>query len=123
MNEPDYRVIVCGSREWSNRALISHSLAALREQGKKVTIVHGDARGADTLAASVAANLGYAVEAYPANWARFGRGAGPIRNEEMASMGADLCLAFWDGHSKGTKDMISRAREHEIPVQLVFENP
>jgi hypothetical protein len=41
-----------------------------------------------------------------------------MRNEEMAALGADLCIAFWDGRSTGTKDMVDRAYDHGIEVEL-----
>ena len=67
------------------------------------------------------ARMGYrvSVERHPADWDRHGKGAGPIRNRAMAKSGADRCLAFWDGESRGTLDMITVATKHGIPVRIV----
>lgn len=82
-------------------------------------IIHGAARGADRIAGEEALKHGLLVEEHPANWERHGKRAGPIRNEEMARAGGDLCIAFWDGRSTGTADMIHRARSHAIAVEVV----
>jgi len=110
------RVIVCGSRGWSDAGAITSDLAALPAG---TTIVHGDARGADRLAEAAARRLGLATEAHPANWARYGKSAGPRRNAEMVALGADLCLAYrLEGPSRGTDDMVGRCRSHGILVRL-----
>lgn len=81
------------------------------------TIVHGAARGADLLAAHVAEELGYEVEAHPAQWDLHGRSAGFIRNEAMAQSDVDLVIAFPGG--RGTADMIRRAESYSIPVRRI----
>ena len=120
MNET--RVLVCGSRGWTNRALINYKLSWFLEPDSHVVVVHGAARGADTIAAEEAEKLGFEVEEHPAEWHEHGRGAGVLRNEEMARSGADACLAFWDGKSKGTEDMIRRCRAHKIPVTIIYDD-
>jgi hypothetical protein len=110
------RVIVCGSRTWKNDKVICRRLLDLP---RGTIIVHGNAKGADQIAASVAYRIGLKVESHPANWDEHHRAAGPIRNKLMASLGADLCIAFWDGKSKGTKNMIETARKHDIHVDII----
>jgi len=110
------RVIVCGSRRWRDRDAISNRLFDLAVGS---TIVHGNAAGADKIAHQEAQKLGMLVEPHPADWKRYGKGAGPIRNRLMAELGADLCLAFLKDNSSGTRDMIQRAREHGIPVEVI----
>lgn len=112
------RVIVCGSRDWNYRQTISDRLALLPAEDDTV-VVHGAARGADRMAEQEAQKLGLLVEAHPANWNDEGKMAGFSRNERMASLGADLCIAFWDGRSNGTRDMMQRAEAHGIPVEVV----
>ena len=63
--------------------------------------------------------MGFTVENHPADWDRYGRGAGPKRNDKMAKLGAQKCIAFWDGISSGTKDMTDRAQLNNIPVEVV----
>lgn len=113
------RVIVCGGRDFADRELIARTLyQALDVRSTDQTVVvHGAARGADRLAAEIAENWGLATEAHPADWKAHGKGAGPVRNEEMARLGADLCIAFPGG--AGTADMVRRAEAHGIPVMRV----
>jgi hypothetical protein len=110
------RIIVCGSRRWQDRDRIADRLF---DCPTDTTIVHGNARGADRIAHQEAQKLGLLVESHPADWERHGKRAGVIRNEEMADLGAELCIAFWDGSSKGTEHMISAARMRGIPVETV----
>ena len=117
------RVIVCGSRGWRNFRKVYERLRLLPSDA--VIIVGYDPerrrpRGADAIAYGTAHGLGLAVETHPAGWEEFGKPAGFIRNAEMARSGADLCLAFWDGHSGGTADMMARAREQGIPVEEIL---
>jgi acetyl-CoA carboxylase alpha subunit len=108
-------VLVCGSRSWRDASVIQRRLARFPE---RVRVIHGDARGADKLAASIAREFGHLVEAYPADWRRHGRAAGIIRNLEMLEKKPDLVLAFWDGASTGTKHMIDAARRRDISVEV-----
>jgi hypothetical protein len=118
MSEPPRRIIVCGSRNWRDRRLILDVLDEYMPEpfdADEPTIVHGGCRGADKLAADVALQLGFWVEEHPPQWRTKGKAAGPLRNRQMASLGADLCIAFGDG--KGTRDMIAAAEAAGIPVR------
>lgn len=110
------RVIVCGSRRWRDRDAIVNRLFKLPAD---TTIVHGNAQGADRIAHQEAQKLGLLVEPHPADWERYGKTAGPIRNKLMADLGADLCIAFWDGLSTGTRNMIDQAEKVGIPVEVI----
>lgn len=110
------RVIVCGSRRWRDRKSITDRLADLPADS---VIVHGAAKGADSIAHQEALKLGLLVEPHPADWQAHGKAAGPIRNFEMAALGADLCIAFWDGSSRGTAHMVDAANARYIPVEVV----
>jgi hypothetical protein len=114
-------VIVCGSRHWQDRERIADRLfdLSLETENLGCTIVHGNAKGADKIAAQEAPKIGLLVEAHPADWEHHGKRAGPIRNIEMADAGADLCIAFWDGQSKGTNHMLTVAQERGIPVEVI----
>ena len=111
----EHRVIVCGSRKWRDREAIADRLFDLPPS----TIVHGNAAGADRIAEQEALKLGHLVESHPAEWDLYGKGAGPIRNQLMADLGASLCIAFWDGQSTGTADMVRRASKAGIPTETV----
>jgi hypothetical protein len=111
------RVIVCGSRDFSDAKLLGDEL--FRMVGTTdITIVHGAARGADELAGREALRRGDKEERHPADWSK-GKSAGILRNIRMAELGADLCIAFWDGRSSGTAHMIAVATTHGIPVRIV----
>lgn len=112
------RVIVCGSRDWTDREAIADRLFRLPPGS---TIVHGNAKGADRIAGQEGQKLGHLIEEHPADWETHGKRAGYLRNAHMASLGADLCLAFWDGRSRGTSDMVDRAETHGIPIELYCE--
>lgn len=124
------RVIVCGSRSWGDRQLIQDTLADVADElgTCDLTIVHGAAKGADRIAADEAGKHGFLVEAWP--YRQFirppvvsAKQAPLTRNEHMAKLGADLCVAFWDGRSTGTAHMMSTAERHRIPVKRVLKAP
>ena len=115
-------VLVCGSRTWCDRDLMMEHLENLSSHSEDgaVTIIHGGANGADQMAHGIAMGLGYSYRAYPADWVRHGRSAGWIRNQQMLDEGKpDIVLAFWDGKSRGTADMIRRARKAKLPVEII----
>lgn len=109
-------MIVCGSRRWHDRQRIADRLGDLPPD---TTVVHGAAQGADRLAEQEAQKWGLLVESHPAEWGSLGKRAGLIRNAHMASLGADLCIAFWDGRSTGTAHMMEEARKRGIPVEVI----
>lgn len=96
------RVLVTGSRDWTDTAAIRDALARIRERqeaafrgGTDVTLVSGACpTGADAIAEQAAEGMGWRVERHPADWARHGRCAGHIRNVAMVDLGADICLAY-----------------------------
>lgn len=63
----------------------------------------------------MARQLGLAVEVHPADWGRYGKAAGPIRNQEMLESGIDLVIALPGG--RGTADMVRRAEGAGVPVR------
>ena len=118
---PVFRLIVAGSRDFNNYELLKQKCDSLLSQKRlthSVVIVSGTARGADRLGERYAAERGYRVERFPADWDRDGIAAGPIRNSQMAAH-ADALVAFWNGHSRGTKDMIEHAEKHNLPIRVV----
>jgi YspA, cpYpsA-related SLOG family len=116
------RVIVCGSRGWHDRQKIQNTLAdlILEFAPNYPLIIHGAARGADRLCEDEAGKAGLLTEAHPARWETLGKRAGVIRNEEMAAEGAELCIAFWDGRSEGTRHMMAAAKRAGIPLRVVL---
>lgn len=117
------RILVTGSRNYGYYQRIKRAIQDERLNAKadSVTIVHGGASGADALAGRVAEENGWPVEMFFADWEKHGKAAGPIRNQEMVDSGADVCLAFPIGESKGTRDCMRRAEKAGIRV-VVFDD-
>jgi hypothetical protein len=120
------RLLVCGSRTWTDRASLWQVLDRLISEhgdGQVVTVIEGDARGVDRLAGQLARRRGWRLERYPADWTRHGRAAGFRRNARMLQQGRpDLVVAFTVGplaDSRGTADMVRRARAAGVPVQII----
>lgn len=111
------RVLVCGGRDFADERAVWRALYPLGRMYGPVTIVHGAARGADSLAGRIADRIGYEVETYPADWKAHGKAAGPIRNRQMLATGIDLVVAFPGG--RGTDHMKKIAREAGVDVYEV----
>ena len=111
------RVIVCGGRDFDNRELCFESLDRYLKGYENIEIVSGHARGADTLGEEYAHAHGLKLAIFKADWEQYGKGAGAIRNRQMlryASKETPVVIAFWDGKSRGTKNMIDQAIETAI---------
>lgn len=121
------RVLICGSRGWSDQAPMNALLAGLDVladgAGEPLVVIHGDAPGADRLAGRLAKQWGAEVIAEPADWNLYGRAAGPIRNQKMLDdHEPDVVYAFRSGgKSTGTDDMVNRARLAEVPTYIVTD--
>jgi len=113
------RILVCGSRTWIDGGVREGALrrvcAAYDPQA--IVIVHGAAQGADLLAAKFAARHNLQTERHPADWQRYGKAAGLIRNAEMVAAGADLCLAFIRDGSRGATHCADLAEKAGIPTR------
>jgi len=115
-----YRLLVFGAREWTDRPAIDRELRKAQAQGV-TTLVHGGCRGADRLAGEVAGRLGMTVEAYPADWERYGKAAGQLRNQRMLDEGRpDYAIGFHANldESKGSADMLRRCNTAGLPVHI-----
>ena len=103
------RILVCGPRKWPVDLWLPvfNVIAGIKKRYGIVTIVHGAARGIDTMAGEFADILGLGVEPYPADWS-MGGGAGPVRNRQMLETGIDLVIAI--GYGRGTANCVAQAR-------------
>ena len=110
------RVIVTGSRNWTNTHAVGAELVILPPWS---IVVHGGARGADECAEREAVKEGLRTEVFEADWKRYGKAAGAIRNQAMVDAGADLVLAFPLEGSRGTWDCVRRAEAAGIPVRII----
>jgi hypothetical protein len=121
------RILVTGSRDLKDKRLVETTLNSVLDSlilakgsnGFDITLIHGGAKGADTLAAEWAAGLAITRERYNANWNAEGKAAGPLRNQRMVDKGADVCVAFLAEGSKGTADCLRRAEKAGIPTVVV----
>lgn len=111
------KVIIAGSRDFNDYNLLS-SICNIEIKNDCTEIVSGTARGADKLGERYAEENNIPVKPFPADWDKFGKSAGYIRNEEMAKY-ADILIAFWDYQSKGTKHMIDLANKYNLKVIVI----
>jgi len=119
------RILVCGDRKWDDMPFINKILREYwfdaQEFGDDFVIIHGAAKGADSIAGEIARKQGVKEEEFPAEWNKHGKAAGPIRNQKMLDIGKpNLVLAFHDNidSSKGTRDMIAKAKRAGIETRV-----
>lgn len=112
------KVIICGDRNWTDEDKICKEINKLPLYS---WIIQGECSGADLLARKIALNLGYDVVGFPANWKKYGKKAGRIRNQRMLQTKPDLVIAFHSNlkNSKGTKHMVNIARRQDIKVRII----
>jgi hypothetical protein len=118
------RVLVTGSRDLTDYDLVAGVLDDECVAHGPITVIHGGARGADHLAATWAAANRQRQESWPADWERYGRAAGPIRNRQMLfAAKPDVVHAFPLARSRGTWDCVQAARMLGIPVAVHATRP
>lgn len=110
------KTIIAGSRTITSRKLID---AVMMNYPSPITeVVCGTAKGVDTLGEEWAHSRDIPVKYFPADWDKYGKKAGPLRNKEMAEY-ADAAVIIWDGQSRGTKNMINIMTKMNKPMWLV----
>lgn len=117
----EFKLIVAGSRDFTDYQLLHDcviELANTEYRKLAVSLVSGMARGADAMAVRLAKDYGIQLYEFPANWNLYGKSAGYIRNSDMAKF-SDGLIAFWDGASRGTKNMIETMMKQGKPVHVV----
>ncbi len=124
------KVCVCGSRTLADltpQEVWAHVDTSIdeyrRDHGVADSVpvellIHGGARGIDTISGEAAKLFGVPVKVYPAHWFLYGKRAGHLRNMEMA-MDADLIVAIWDGESVGTQNMMKFCKKMKKPLYVV----
>lgn len=122
-SEPEFRyadnraqltIAIVGSRDYPNMALVRDFV---RQLPQGVDIISGGARGVDSVAAHAARHYGHPVTEFMADWNRYGKAAGFIRNQEIVDS-AEFLVAFWDGKSRGTEHTIALAKKHHVPHSI-----
>lgn len=131
----DYRIIIAGGRKFNDYDKMVAAIDSWKNEKRfkeddKVTVVCGCAEGADDLGRRYAQEHNWEVAEFPANWDLLGKAAGILRNKEMAKFASEseskdgMLFAFWNGKSKGTKNMIDTAIQHELPVFIFsYQDP
>ena len=114
IDPPRKRILICGDRDYKDWMQVREYLDTI---SRTAIIIHGGARGADSIAGNLATYLNMKVIKYPADWDKYGKAAGILRNQQMLNEGhPDLVVYFHKDleNSKGTKDMVTRAVDNKI---------
>ena len=111
----DTVMLVCGGRSYTDKERLWSTLNGFLQSRRVRRVISGGARGADTMAEDWAKARGIECVVFHADWAKYGRAAGPIHNQQMLDEGRPtLVVAFPDG--RGTADMVRRARSAGVEV-------
>ena len=125
-------ILITGAREWDEVSKISDTLSAFSSNDNaKTLIIHGGCSGVDMLADGVAKKLNFSISTFPANWSKYGRAAGPVRNAQMVeevlkykkNKNIDTVVIAFHGcldKSKGTKNCVKLALKKGIDVILII---
>ena len=111
------RILVTGSRDWRDWATVAKALKDASSELRTVVVSGACPTGADMIAERYAEDRGWTIERHPADWDKYGKKAGPIRNSQMVALGADVCLAFIRNESKGATHTSRIAGQAGIPVK------
>jgi hypothetical protein len=113
------KVIVAGTRTFNDSELLDKTLQEFQNTILPIDqIVSGGSCGADLLGERWARQNKIDITYFYAEWNKYGKSAGPKRNQRMAEY-ADYLIAFWDEKSRGTADMIRKMRNEGKPVKIV----
>ena len=112
-------VLICGSRDFTNYEYMEEALTVLGDA--PLVVIEGCARGADQLAERWAASHGILNKHFPPDRTRYGSSAEVKRNQQMLDEGKpDIVVAFPLDTSKGTWDMINRAKKAGVKVLVWY---
>ena len=112
-------IAIVGGRDFSDYTLLKESiLSYISIYGVLDNIVSGGAKGADTLAAQFATEIGIPLLVFKPDYQKYRRGATLVRNTQIIE-NADVVFAFWDGQSKGTKDSITKAKKLQKELHII----
>lgn len=111
------KTIVAGSRTVTDIRHVNEAIHNCGFEEEITEVVSGGAKGVDALGEEWARTRNIPIKVFPADWAKYGNRAGPIRNCQMGDY-ADALVAVWDGKSSGTKHMIDYARSNGLVVYV-----
>lgn len=126
----ELRMIIAGGRDFTDYAMLKENVKRVlldfvrTHPCNRIKIISGHANGADKLGERFSEEFGLEVIKLPANWDKYGKQAGILRNIDMAKYAVNnnnfgVLVAFWDGTSKGTKHMIDCAKTHGLEVHVI----
>lgn len=114
------RIVVAGCRNFDDYAQAKEYIDfCIQNIRYKYTLIFlsGCCSGTDSLGERYAKEHNYSIEYHQAHWDKYGKAAGPIRNDEMARL-CDYVICFWDGKSKGTLSMINCAKKYNKKINI-----
>lgn len=121
-----YRIIVAGGRDFEDYDLLEEKVTEIIDElgAEEFEIVSGGARGADKLGETYANQRDLPWRRFPAEWDKYGKGAGHVRNAQMGNYATEdgytgVLIAFWDGNSTGTSNMISIAKRLKMKIYII----
>lgn len=118
-----FHCLIVGSRSYTDYASFKAKCDALLAEKTDIEIVSGGASGTDAMAERYAHELGCSLQIFPAEWSRYGKRAGYVRNREMHSYISTFpergVIAFWDGTSRGTAQSFALAKEFDNSIRVV----
>lgn len=123
------KLIIAGGRDFKDYELLNRKVSELLRNpfnppleivsgGQVSTNAKGESWGADYLGERYAMEHNIPVKSFPADWDKYGISAGPFRNGQMAEYSTD-CIVFWDGKSKGSRNMINHARRNKLNLTII----
>lgn len=114
------KLLIAGSRDFNNFPLLEENVKFFTKNfdNSEIEIVSGNAKGADKLGEQYAKKYNIKIKLFPADWNKFKKSAGMIRNREMGDY-ATHAILFWDGKSPGTKAMAQILKEKNIPHKII----
>ena len=111
------KIAIVGSRGFDDYGLMKEFILTNININDIEAVVSGGARGADALGEKFADEFGIEKIIFKAEWDKYGKRAGFIRNVDIIK-NCDVCFAFWDGESHGTKHDLELCEEFKKKCYL-----
>lgn len=111
------KLAIIGSRDFIDYNFLQETLEPYKNKITKV--ISGGARGADKLGERWAIENNIPTQIFYADWDNLGKAAGFIRNEDIIK-NCEVCVAFWDGKSNGTKHSLSLCKKYNKPTKTII---
>lgn len=117
------KIIIAGGRDFDDYDYLIDSCDKVLNQYDNIELVGGGAEGADAMGKHYAELRQYNYKQFYADWDKYGKAAGPIRNKQMAEYG-NVLIVFWDGKSRGSANMINQAKKFNHYIYIFnYQSP